>query len=245
MRALGFSNSVVNELMTVNAPKILGGSLACVCSGTDVYLAFLTLFTHLLRCWFAFLVRRSGHRLWLNPPNFLLLSSGVAELAVGSLTTYRAIIDPVLPGVGLPGSVFFSNAGRLDAFVRFCFGACVGYWSGNSWEDAGKVATTAAASAGMSATVTLIAKGAGLIAPFLGAGAGIATSLILRQVLFSKDDPDVKYSELLRDPSWIFFRAQVGLPFFGCPREPIGSLKEGRLLLDERALARMTETLAV
>ena len=106
----------MNELMTVNMPKILGGSVSLACAGRDVFFAFSDAIPHtflaagthfglgVLNCLFG-----------LYPPNILLLTAGAAEIGVGITTAYRTIVDPILPMVGVPGSIFFPALGRSVA----------------------------------------------------------------------------------------------------------------------------------
>ena len=75
-----------------------------------------------------------------------------------------------------------------------------------------------------------------MIAPFLGASAGITTALILLQMLRSVGAKEEDYQELADFPELSLFSQQAGMPFFGCPKEPIGLLKDDRLILNGKWL---------
>ena len=91
---LGMGPKFVNELLTINVPKILGGSVSLICAGRDVFLAFSDAIPHtFLAAGTHFGLGLLNIALGLYPPNIFLLTAGVAEIGVGIATTYRTIVD--------------------------------------------------------------------------------------------------------------------------------------------------------
>ena len=79
----GFQQKFVNELLSINAPKVLGGSLSLICSGRDVFMAFSDAIPHTFSAaGIHFLYGSMNLAFGCFPPNLLLLTAGVAEIGV-------------------------------------------------------------------------------------------------------------------------------------------------------------------
>ena len=145
--------------------------------------------------------------------------------------------------VGFP---IFSETVLLSALV----GACVGYWSGQSYERIAKGAGISAVSSATAATISGALTGH-FIAPFIGGIAGFATGLLLRKILLStgknSEAEEIKKvvtdyfapSEYFKNP--YFNNDAVVVPIMQLPDEPIGRLKDGELLLDSKAIRQKFE----
>lgn len=261
---IGMSRHFVNDLMTVSVPKILSGSLGLVCAGNDVLLCFSDAIPH------TFLASASHFGFGalnilfgLYPPNIFLLSAGTAEIGVGAITAYRAIVDPVIPVLHAPLSVFLPAIGQAIAFSAI-LGACVSIFTGKTFADASETLLQCAAAGAVSTTVKFMAAGAGFLSPFLGPMAGIASLLLLKKAFdalhakkqlpgtYTKyrtfDLPDhfceeptfcTEYGTL--DPLNIF-REQCVIPLFGIPRQPIGLLKDDTFILNPNSLSKWGES---
>jgi hypothetical protein len=233
---LGFARQFVNEVMTVNLPKILAGSVSLLCAGTDVFLAFSDAIPHTsLAAGMHFGLGALDIICGMYPPNVFLLTAGVVEIGVGIATTYRTIVDPVLPVLGVPASVFLPAIGRSVAMASL-IGACVSIFAGQSWADVPKAIAASTAASAVSTTVTFAAAANGFIGPFLGPVAGIATFILLRKILgevFPAAESGFVYQEFIDEEPVDVFPHEMVIPMPGVPKEPIGILKGERLLLSE------------
>jgi len=184
MRA-GLSRTVMNELLTVNLPKVLGGSLGVVCSGSSVYLAFSDAIPHT----FGSAAMHLGAAaldiaFGCYPPNPLLLLAGAMETGVSAATAWRAWVDPVIPRLGMPKSVFLPLLGKSVALSALTGGAGGLAFGGVAGGITGGVAGGAAGAA--AAAVKSMATAAHLGAtPLLGPLAGIGAFLVTRAMLQS------------------------------------------------------------
>ncbi|MEI8374177.1 MAG: hypothetical protein WCJ35_15240 [Planctomycetota bacterium] len=245
LQKLGLSKAVVNELMTVNVPKIMGGGLSLVCAGSDVYLAFSDAIPHTFyAAGLHLLYGTADIALGLYPPNALLLLSGATEISVSVTTAYRTLVDPVLPVVNVPASVYFPLLEHSVA-LGCLFGACAGFWTGQGWEKTTEMALVTGAASAASVSAGLAAAGGGFLAPFAGPFAGIATALLLRKMLGSNYNNQVRYETYGTTGNLNLFPRAAGIPLFGCPSEPIGRIKNDEVTFDERAIARQMLTVAV
>ena len=238
---LGLTKQFVYELMTVNLRKLLAGSVGLVCAGTDVFLAFSDAIPHtFLSAGLHFGLGAFELVCGLYPPSIFLLTAGTAEIGVGIATCYRAIVDPVLPIVGVPGSVFFPALGRSVALASL-IGACASLFTGQSWADVPKTVAASAAASVVSTTLTFAASGNGFVGPFIGPLAGVVTYILLRKMLGVSGTTTVPaelYREFSRDDAPNVFRNEVVIPLPGIPKEPIGTIQGDRLLLSATGLAR-------
>ena len=231
--ALGLSKRFVYEIMTINIPKLLSGSLCLVCSGMSIYACFSDAIPH------SFLSAGAHFGLGVMdivagvfPGNFLLLTAGAAEIGVGSITTYRAFTDPILPYVNVPKSVFLPALSKSITYAAL-IGACASIFSGDSWIDtANTIVSSSAASVVSTSTTFAAAKCSHILAPFLGPIAGIISFLIINKIfksLLSNDKekyiPYLQYSPFSQEQVFPFLEVN-----------PIGVLKNDRLLLDENLL---------
>lgn len=243
---LGFQKSFVNELLTLNVPKVLGGSLALACSGYDVMMAFSDAIPHTFGAagmHFLFGALNTGFGMF--PPNPLLLLSGGMELAVASVTAYRAVVDPLIPTLGVPMSVYLPALGQAVALAAI-ISSCVGIFTGAGWKKLPELVTSATAATAVGTTVTFTAKAAGYVAPFYGPIAGIATYILMRNIWkrLKIESDEIQYLPVGTDPTLRIFRSGAVIPLFQVPQEPIGSLKNGKLLLSETGLRSMFANIA-
>ena len=181
---LGLSQKLVAELVSVNVPKILGGSLGIITAGKDILMMFSDAIPHtFLASGLHFTSGVLQTCLGCFPPNLLLLAGGFGELLTGAVTCYRAVVDPVLPLVGLPGSVFFpalQQAVGISALVA----ACAEFFHSGTATKAATAALCSGTAAAVSTTVSLaFVSKLGYVASFLGPGAGLATYFLLRKLL--------------------------------------------------------------
>jgi hypothetical protein len=237
---LGMDVRFVRELFTVNVPKILGGSLGLVCAGHDVLLAFSDAIPHTFMAagaHFAFGVLNLGFGMF--PPNFLLLSVSAAELGVGALTAYRAFVDPTIDWLGAPLSVFLPALQSSVLLSSIVAGAAALF--GNRPLGEIPKSVVPAALAGCSATTAaFIAKAAGLISPFVGPLAGIATFLLARQAMLLLEPGDDRLGFTLSRCEFSPKSMTFALP--AIPHESIGLLKETTFLLNEGAIRSTAAT---
>lgn len=241
---LGMRPQFVNELLTVNMPKILGGSVGLACAGMDVFFAFSDAIPHtFLAAGMHFGLGALDILLGLFPPNIFLLTAGAAEIGVGIATTYRTIVDPILPVVGVPASVFLPALGQSVA-LGVLIGACASIFTGDSWADVPKAAATSASASAVSTLVTFAASGNGFLGPFIGPVAAIATAILIRKMLdaaFPATEPRPVYEEYFNSGGSNFFQHETVMPMPGIAKEPIGMLKGDRFLLNEAGVRQVAE----
>ncbi|MDA7910031.1 hypothetical protein N9B44_00005 [bacterium] len=242
MIGLGLSKSYVNELLTLNVPKVLGGSLSVVCSGVDVYMAFSDAIPHTYSSAAGHLAVGSIElALGLYPaPNILLIGAGVGEIGVGTATMYRAMTDPILPVVDVPGSVLFPAFGDVVP-ASALIGACAGYWNGQSIVSTAKGSATGLLASSAATVAKFNPMTAGFLGPFAGPVAAIATALILKQIFKSRPQSTSDYQFIADDPKLNLFPTKPIMPMIGFPKEPIGRIDNGKLRFDSRAIARMLD----
>lgn len=244
---LGLNQKFVYEAMTLNVPKILGGSVGLVCAGTDVFFAFSDAIPHtFLAAGMHFGFGTLDILVGLYPPNILLLTAGAAELGVGISTTYRTIVDPILPTVGVPASVFLPALGQSVALASV-IGACASIFTGNSWADVPKTVTASASASAVSTSVTFAAAANGFIAPFIGPAAAIATFIIMRKLLdaaFPAIEPKPVYEEHINNENLNVFQHETVMPMPGIAKEPIGMLKGDRFIINESGVRQISATWA-
>lgn len=237
---LGFSRQFINEIMTVNLPKILAGSVGLVCAGRDVFLVFSDAIPHtFLAAGVHFGFGALEFILGMYPPNIFLLTAGASEIGVGIATCYRTIVDPILPALGVPASVFLPALGRSVALASL-IGACASIFTGHSWADVPKTIAASSAASAVSTTVTFAGSANGFIGPFLGPLAGIATFILLRKMLdmalpMKKSRP--VYHEIISDGFSNVFRSEAVIPIPGIPKEPIGMISGDCLLFSASGLS--------
>ena len=240
---LGLQQKFVYELMTVNIPKILGGSLGLVCSGMDVFFAFSDAIPHtFLAAGMHFGFGALDILFGLYPPNIFLLTAGAAEVGVGVATTYRTIVDPILPLVGVPATVFLPALGQSVALASL-IGACASIFTGGSWIDVPKTIVASASASAVSTSVTFAASANGFLGPFLGPVAGIATFIIMRKLLdVASPKVEIKpvYVEYIGKEDLNVFRHDMVIPMPGIPKEPIGMLKGDRFILNESGIRNIS-----
>ena len=244
---LGMSQKFVNEILTVNVPKILGGSLSLACAGKDVFFAFSDKIPHtFLAAGTHFGLGALNITLGLYPPNFLLLTAGAAEIGTGIATAYRTIVDPILPVVGVPASVFLPAIGRSVALGSL-IGACANIFTGDSWAEVPKAIATSASASAVNTLVTFAASANGFLGPFIGPVAAIATAILMRKILdaaFPAAESRPVYEEYIDKENLSVFQHETVMPMPGIAKEPIGMLKGDRLLLNEAGVRQISEVWA-
>lgn len=242
---LGFGKGFVSELMTVNLPKVLSGSLGLICSGSDVYACFSNSIPHTFSSTgLHFLAGVSELAFGLYPPNIFLLTAGFAEFGVSTVSLYRTIVDPIIPMLGVPASVFLPALKRSVALSSI-IGASAAVFSGSDWADTAKFSLAAATSSCVSTTVSLATAGKGFIAPFLGSFSGVASFFLAKKVLdfmFSqgKKEERLNYFEYKPESESIFSN-EYTIPLVGASKAPIGKLLDNKLLLDEHAFSEQAQ----
>ena len=244
LMSMGLKKSVVNEYLTLNVPKVLGGSVSLVASGTDVFMAFSDAIPH---TWsaagahFAFGALNLGFGMF--PPNPLLLLSGGLEMGVSAVTAYRTIVDPLIPSLGVPMSVFLPALGQTVALSAI-LSTCAAFLTGAGWSKTPELVTSAMAGASVGTTVSFMAKAAGMVSPFWGPAAGAATYLLARKLWsLSRIESDaIVYHEIGSDPSTNVFLEPTVIPLFEVPEEPIGSMSGDRFLPNPEGFRRMLES---
>lgn len=245
--SLGMNQSFVYELMNVNLPKVLGGSVGLVCAGTDVFFAFSDAIPHtFLAAGMHFGFGAMDVLFGLYPPNILLLTAGAAEVGVGIATTYRTIVDPILPAIGVPASVFLPALGQSVALASL-IGACASIFTGHSWADVPKTVTASASASAVSTSVMFAASANGFIGPFLGPVAAIATFILMRKMLdtaFPALERKHVYEEYINTQALNVFQHETVMPMPGVAKEPIGMLKGDRFLLNEAGVRQISEAWA-
>lgn len=244
---LGMNQKFVYELMTVNLPKILGGSVGLACAGMDVFFAFSDAIPHtFLAAGMHFGFGALDILFGLYPPNLLFLTAGAAEIGVCAATTYRTIVDPILPAVGVPASVFLPALGQSVALASL-IGACTSIFTGHSWADVPKTVAASASASAVSTSVTFAASANGFIGPFLGPAAAIATFIIMRKMLdaaFPAIEQTPVYEEYISKEDLNVFQHETVMPMPGISNEPIGMLKGDRFLLNEAGVRQISEAWA-
>ena len=231
---LGLPKMWVQEFMTVNLPKILGGSLAIVTSGSSVLGAFSDAIPHTLlsagkHLAFGALEVTAGIY-WPNP---VVILAGLGDLGVGAVTTWRAMTDPVIASLGVPSSVFLPALGQAIGLGALG-GMAASLLTGQGLAGVPRNATAGAAGMAVSTTVGCMAKAAGLSTSWLGPLAGVGSALLVhwlwRQASQrlekgpSRSHYQVIYPNLGREPHL--------LPMFPLQRgHQIGELDGSTLLL--------------
>jgi hypothetical protein len=243
---LGFKKAFVHEFLTLNVPKILGGSLSLVCAGSDVFMAFSDAIPHTFGAsGMHFLFGAMNIGFGMFPPNPLLLLSGGVELGVSAMTAYKAAVDPLIPTLGVPMSVYLPALGHAVALAAI-ISSCVGIFSGTEWKKLPELLSSTSAAAAVGTTVAFTAKAAGYVSPFCGPLAGIATYIIMRNIWRSMEieSDAISYEPAGTDPSLNVFRHGATIPLFQVPTNPIGTLRCNRLLISEQGVRDMFYSLA-
>ncbi len=245
--AMGMKKAMVNDLLTLNVPKVMGGSLALVCSGADVWMAFSDAIPH---TWTAtgahFLFGALNIGFGMFPPNPLLLVAGGLEMGVASMTAFRTIVDPLIPTLGVPLSVYLPALGQAVA-LSSVLSICAAFLTGAGWRKMPVLVSSAALAAAAGTTVSFTSAAAGFVSPFWGPAAGIATYLLARKMWQSLEveSDAINYIPIGTDPSTNLFREETIVPLFNVPKEPIGSISGDNLLISPSGFRAMLENRAV
>lgn len=238
---MGMKQSFVNEMLTLNVPKILGGSLSLVCSGTDVFMAFSDAIPHTFGAsGMHFLFGAMNIGFGMFPPNPLLLLSGGRELGVASITAYRTIVDPLIPTLGVPMSVYLPALGQAVALSAILT-TCVGIFSGNGWRKLPELVSSATTATAVGTTVAFTANAAGYVSPFYGPLSGVATYIIMRNLWKSLqiESDAISYIPSGTDSNLRIFQNGSAIPLFQVPQNPIGSFKNDQFRISEQGIRSM------
>lgn len=203
---LGFKMPTINELLSVNIPKIFGGSLALLCTGSDVWACFSDTIPHTWTAalWHGGLGAFDIFCGWF-PRNPLLFLAGGAEIGVGVTTAARTLIDVFTPAAQAAADSFVLFPVWMEtAALSALFGACLGYWNGQSYErivkNAGIAMTTSTIASAVSYSLT-----GNFIAPFIGGAAGFLTGLLLRKIFLNNQQNEA--AEAIKKPIINYFNS--------------------------------------
>jgi len=184
----GLSQSYISSLCSLNVAQVLNGGIALVCSGVDVLMVLADAIPHTLSAaglHFALgcLDLASG----LVFPNVLVVVASVGEFFTSAVTLYRAITDPVIPMLGVPGSVFYPALFQ-SMILGGVLGGGISLLRGETLGEAVKTSASSTLSAA-AATFTSFATGTFLVS----AAAGVATFFVAKKLLDTvfpeKDEP--------------------------------------------------------
>jgi hypothetical protein len=255
LRGFGVSASTAQELLTINLSKLLGGGLALLVAGHDVYTCFADTIPHTFTA--------AGYHLGIGmldlvfgnfPPNPFLLLAGGSEIVVGSITGIRTIRDMISPqtlSVLDTAAIYFPTWAAMTTLSAL-LGVCVGYWSGRSWSTIAKAGGIQVVASGVTASISGALAG-NFIAPFIGGFAGFAAGLLLRRIFMEKGKQHVTNAlgadiDFFNESAFFtqhssffdqyspFFDTGAVLPIRQLPKEPIGMLKDDKLLINPAAL---------
>lgn len=174
----GVPTSVAAEWASISLPKVLGGSVAVVCSGADAIMAFSDAIPH---TWlavgkhFAFGVLDTIFGVVTKNPVMLVAAAG--EFGVSGMTAYRTMVDPIIPSLGVPKSVFMPLLGHAVVGSAI-LGAASGLLLGGSFDAAARNAIAASAGSACAITATFKLKAAGSAFSVGGPVAGITAFLL-------------------------------------------------------------------
>jgi hypothetical protein len=231
---LGLSRTVVSELMSVNLPKLLTGSLSLVVSGHNVLLAFSDAIPHTLsHALFHTGLGAAQLAFGCFPPNIFILTAGAMQTAVGLTTLYRYIVDPVIPAFGVPGSVFFPAIWQSFA-ISSVIGAGISALSGGTISQISKNTLSAGCAGASSKSASFAATASGMLGPFWGVGAGIATYYIVRNVLEYMFPERTKEIHTIYPDTSKYITSNSVFPLFGLPSNRIGYLDDDGSLFMEK-----------
>jgi hypothetical protein len=233
--AAGMPERIAGELLSLNMPKILSGSLGLLCSGPNAYLAFSNALPHTFGSAFSHLAIGSLEIAFgCYPPNILLLSAGGLEIFAGSATLARAIIDPVVPALGVPYSVFLPALAQSVLFGSI-IGGGVRFMLEGSVESLAKGVVAGGSAGAASLTASYVFSGAGIIAPFLIPIVGIASYLIANKTLDyflgSGNKEFITNSLTVEDPFSQNSNSLIPLTAFS--EEPMGKIVDSKLVFNE------------
>ena len=174
----GLSETYVSSLCSLNLAQVLSGGISLVCSGADVLMVLADAIPHTLSAagmHFAFgcFDLASG----LMFPNILMIGASAGEFFTSAVTLYRAVTDPVIPILGVPGSVFYPALFQNMLLGGFLGGA-ISVLRGNSLGETVKTASSSTLSA---AAATFSSFAAGSFA--VSAATGVATFFVAKKLL--------------------------------------------------------------
>ena len=174
----GLSESYISSLCSLNVAQVLNGGIALVCSGADVLMVLADVIPHTLSAaGLHFVLGCFDLATGLVFPNVLVVAASVGEFFTSAVTLYRAITDPVIPMLGVPGSVFYPALFQ-SMIVGGILGGGITLLTGGSLGEAVKTSASSTLSAA-AATFTSFASGTFLVS----ATAGVATFFVAKKLL--------------------------------------------------------------
>ena len=171
------SESTLSSYVSLNLAKTLEGGLFLVCSGHSVIMALTDAIPHTLSnagMHFAYGCFDLGCGLFSK--NILCFPAAAGEFYTSAVTLYRAISDPIIPMLGVPGSVFYPALFQ-SMLVGGVIGGTISALSGRPLGETLKIASIGSLSSA-AATFSKYAVGS-----FAAPVAGIATFFIAKAVL--------------------------------------------------------------
>lgn len=174
----GLSETFVSNLCSLNLAQVLSGGISLVCSGADVLMVLADAIPHTfsaagMHFAFACFDLASG----LMFPNILMIGASAGEFFTSAVTLYRAVTDPVIPMLGVPGSVFYPALFQA-MLTGGILGGGISLLRGGTLGEAVKTSASSSLSAA-AATFTNFATGTFLTS----AAAGVATFFVAKKLL--------------------------------------------------------------
>lgn len=199
----GLSETFVSNLCSLNLAQVLSGGISLVCSGADVLMVLADAIPHTfpaagMHFAFACFDLASG----LMFPNVLMIGASAGEFFTSAVTLYRAVTDPVIPMLGVPGSVFYPALFQSMLFGGILGGA-ISVLRGASFGETVKTASSSTLSAA-AATFANFAVGSFAVS----AAAGMATFFVAKKLLDTlfpeKEEPFFAVSDPYKNGNGFF-----------------------------------------
>lgn len=176
--ATGLPETYVSNLCSLNLAQVLNGGISLVCSGVDVFMVLTDAIPHTLSAagiHFVFgCIDLAGGLMF---PNILMVAASAGEFFTSAVTLYRAVTDPVIPMLGVPGSVFYPALFQA-MLTGGLIGGAVSVLRGKSVGETAKIVSSSTLSSG-AATFTNFAVGSFAAS----AAACVATFFVTKKLL--------------------------------------------------------------
>ena len=174
----GLSETYVSNLCSLNLAQVLSGGISLVCSGADVLMVLADAIPHTFSAaGMHFVMGCFDLAGGLMFPNILMVGASAGEFLTSAVTLYRAVTDPVIPMLGVPGSVFYPALFQAMLFGGLIGGA-VSVLRGNSVGETAKIVSSSTLS---SAAATFANFAVGSFA--VSAASGVATFFVAKKLL--------------------------------------------------------------
>ncbi|MBP5202883.1 hypothetical protein J6Z39_01170 [bacterium] len=176
--ATGLSETYVSSLCSLNLAQVVNGGISLVCSGVDVVMVLTDAIPHTLSAaGMHFALGCFDLAGGLMFPNILMLGASAGEFFTSAVTLYRAVTDPVIPMLGVPGSVFYPALFQA-MLTGGLIGGAVSVLRGSSVGETAKIVSCSTLSSA-AATFTNFAVGSFAAS----ACSGVATFFIAKKLL--------------------------------------------------------------